>query len=83
MDDSNRLDRIETKIDGLGQHLSDISVTLAGQHESLNYHIKRTDLLEKEQRGMKTRQDMGMGALKLLGAVATILTILEAIRALK
>lgn len=81
--DDKRLERIEQKVDDSNEHLAAIDVTLALQHESLKLHMKRSDQLEEIVKGLKTRADMTSGAIKMLGVVATLLTILEAIRALK
>lgn len=76
MSDDTRLARIEDKVDK-------IDTTLAGIGVDVAYHIKRTDMLEAELKPLKTQLDMAAGAIKVLGLVATILTVLEAIRAFK
>jgi predicted nuclease with TOPRIM domain len=78
-----QLIRLEAKVDDSNEHLSSIDVTLALQHESLRLHMKRSDQLEDIVKGLKTKSDMTSGAIKMLGLIATILTVLEAIRALK
>lgn len=45
--EGHRLDRIEDKIDKLGERLNSIDVTLAAQHVSLEHHIRRTEILEE------------------------------------
>jgi hypothetical protein len=78
-----RLIRLEAKIDDSNEHLASIDLTIALQHESLRLHMKRSDQLEEIVKTLKTKSDMTSGAIKMLGLVATILAILEAIRALK
>jgi archaellum component FlaC len=70
--DDKRLERIESKLDATNSHLSSIDVTLASQHESLKYHIKRTELLEAELKPIKKHVDMVAGAFKLIGLTAAL-----------
>lgn len=42
----DRLDKIESKLDEGRDHLASVDVTLAKQAADLEYHIKRTNLLE-------------------------------------
>lgn len=50
MDDisDKRLERIETKVDDISDHLGAIDVTLGAQHVTLREHIRRTKLLEEK-----------------------------------
>lgn len=80
MSDDKRLERIEIKIDDINDHLGSINVILGQQHESLKFHIKRTNLLEAELKPIRRHIDMVNGALKLSGLLATILAIFQAAR---
>ena len=80
MSDDKRLERIENKIDGIKDHLSDINVTLASQHESLSTHIKRSDLLEAQMIEMRSQTDSIKGAAKLIKVLAILAGIIETIR---
>lgn len=87
MDSANgRLDRIEGKIDKLSEHLSNMDVTLAAQHISLENHIRRTELLEAQVIPMKKRYDTLNGVIKGLtvlgGLAAGILAILKLYKAI-
>lgn len=77
MDSEKRSIRIENKIDGLGDRLASIESTLAAQHESLVYHIKRTDLLEAKVDQVESFKDKFAGSLKLISLVAMIAGIVE------
>ncbi len=77
--DDKRLERMEVKLDDISDHLSSIDVTLGAQHVSLRDHIRRTALLEKEIIPIKRHVNMVDGALKLLGIMAVIATIIEAV----
>lgn len=81
--DDKRLERIEAKIDDQNGHLSAIDATLAAQHESLKLHMKRSEMLEAAFLPVKSRVDMALGAIALLGLIGTIAVIIEAFRALK
>lgn len=83
MADDTRLERIENKVDATKEHLANIDKTLIAQHISLKDHIRRTELLETTIKPIQSKLDMAAGAIKVLGLVATLLTILEAIRAFK
>lgn len=48
MSSNKDVDKLEAKIDKLDERLDGIAVTLVKNTESLEYHIKRTDLLEKK-----------------------------------
>jgi hypothetical protein len=77
--EDNKLDRIEFKVDKISEHVQEINVTLASQHESIKYHIKRTDLLEEQIKPLNAFKARFEGALKLLGVIGIIATIIEAI----
>lgn len=83
MSDDKRLERVEDKVDQIATDISAINVTLSSQHTSLKEHIRRTNLLEAELKPIKTRQDMLLGALKLLASAGAIVALIEAIRLLK
>ncbi len=80
MVDDKRLERIEDKVDIIGQHVGSINVTLAGQHISLEEHIRRTALLESELKPIKKHVDMVSGAMKLLAVAATLIAIYKALK---
>lgn len=78
MDSSEkRIIRIEDKIDILSDKLASIDSTLASQHESLKYHIRRTDLLEAKVEPLESFKDKFAGSLKLISIVAMIAGIIE------
>jgi len=71
-------DGLHHKIDKISEDITDIKVNMAGinstlssQKDSLDHHIKRTDLLE---------QRMEKLPYKLLAAIATLITILGTIK---
>lgn len=82
MSDDKRLERIEKKVDDSNDHLASIDATLSAQHVSLKEHMRRTALLEADIRPIKRHVDMMSGALKLLGAVALIVGIIEGLMVL-
>lgn len=43
----DRFDKIESKLDKMNESLHNIDVSMARNTESLEQHMKRTDLLEK------------------------------------
>lgn len=69
-----RLDRIEEK-------LETIIVEQAKQHVTLQEHTKRSTMLEDEFKPMRLHIAQIQGAMKLLGILALIGAILEAVLA--
>jgi len=72
-------ERTENKLDSIVSDVNLIKVTLAAQNMSLEDHIKRTNILEGEIRPIKRHVYQVEGALKLLGALALMAAIVEAI----
>lgn len=79
MSDDRRLERIENKIDETADHMASIDVTLGQQHISLREHIRRTNALEAELKPIKRHVYMIEGFFKVLGVLASIAVIIEAI----
>jgi len=77
MSDDKRLERIETKVDKISDHLGSIDVTLSAQHESLKDHIRRTEVLEATILPIKKHVDMVKGAMALITLLGVLLGILE------
>lgn len=76
--DDNRLNRIESKIDTVTDKVDTINQILAQQHESLKYHIKRTDLLEQQIAPLR-RHDINITfMIQLIIYIAAILGAIEA-----
>jgi len=48
-----RLERMESKLDKVVDQLGQLNVTLSRNTDSLEYHVKRTDILEAEIHPMK------------------------------
>ena len=71
----DRFDRIESKIDVIQAHASAIDSTLTGQAKDIEYHIKRTDLLQVEVSATSAARQRVNGAWLLIGGVATLLGI--------
>lgn len=71
--------RIENKLDHVVEKIGSIDVTLAKQHVSLAEHIRRTNALESQLEPVKRHVNMVHGALKLIGLVALLGGIVEAI----
>lgn len=77
---SQRLDKIEDKIDDVRSSINNIEVIAArqavlldGQHNSLVEHIRRTELLEGKVEPMEKKWAMLHGALKLIGLVSLLI----------
>lgn len=73
----DRLLRIEEKIDKLVERLGSIDVTLAKQHDQLEYHIKRTDLLESELKPVRDHVRFLKTAMKWIAVCGTIAGIVK------
>lgn len=76
MNDDKRIERIETKIDDIGDTLGEVNVTLGKQHESLKAHMRRTAILEQTIIPLQKRANMIEGvilAITLAAAIAEII----------
>ena len=69
--------KLDSKVDKISDRLSSVDVTLARQHESLDTHIKRTEILEEKLEPVEKHVAMMNGALKLLGIIGVLVGILE------
>lgn len=64
----------------LVEKIHNIDTTLAAQHESLKEHIRRTALLERTIEPVKRHVAMVEGALKLVGGISVLVTIIQIFR---
>ncbi len=76
---SDILKRLEDKIDKIDSRLDNVDITLAKQSVVLEVHVKRTNLLEEAIKPLSVHVSMINGALKLLGVLAMVAAIVEAI----
>lgn len=83
MSNDNRLERIEVKLDDIGDHLGQMNVVLGAQHITLQEHIRRTEALESQIIPIKKHVDMVKGAGVLISLLATIAGILAVIHSFK
>lgn len=74
-----KYDKLDAKLDKLDSRLDSIDITLARQCDSLEMHIKRTDLLEEEVKPLRKFMLQILGVGKFLALVSLILTIIATI----
>lgn len=74
-----RFDRLDEKLDRLDMRLDNIDVTLTKQAAQLEYHIKRTDLLEEKVKPVVDYATAAWVAIKVAGAAAVIVGLLKAL----
>lgn len=72
-----KIDYIIEKIDHIDSRLNKIEIIQSAMSQDLKYHIKRTDLLEKELKPIKTKYQQLVGIMKFVGGVFAILTLFE------
>lgn len=70
--------RLEEKLDKMADHMAEMNVTLGKQSIILEEHIRRTDLLEKKIEPIEKHVHRVEGAFKLIGLIATLAAIVEA-----
>jgi chromosome segregation ATPase len=77
-----KLDKIESRLEKIEDSLSSIDKTLVKQHGELEKHIMRTEIneqmmqaLHEEFKPVRKHISMLEGALKFVGIVATVVTI--------
>lgn len=76
-----QLNKIEEKVDKIEEKISNIDVTLAKQAKDLEHHIYRTDLAEsnlellrEEMKPVKKHVALMDTSLKVIGAIASVIT---------
>ena len=77
---NDRLDRIEVSMDKIEEAMTKMGNTLSMQHESLLYHIRRTDLLESQMVMIQKTHNQMSGALKFISVLATIVSIIITVK---
>lgn len=70
------------KLDKIIDRLGEIDVTLAAQHVTLEDHIRRTEILEKEIVPLTKSMSMLQGAIKVIALAGVLATMLEAIHSM-
>ena len=75
MDD--KLERIENKLDRVVDQIGEINETTAKQQVSLEYHIKRTDLLEKKLEPVEEHVNLVSSLFKIIAGIAVLAGIVE------
>lgn len=73
---------MEAKLDQIANDITEIKVTQGKQHESLVYHIKRTDILEEHVKPVIEFRAHVLGAFKLISLIALGVGMVEGIVAL-
>ena len=66
------MEKISGKVDIILEKINEINVTLAQQHESLKYHIKRTDLIEEDIKPIKAHVAAVKMVMQLVGVAAAL-----------
>lgn len=77
---TDKLERIEVKIDSLHDRLHNVDTTLAAQHVSLKEHIRRTGILEGQIEPIKKHVAMVEGALKVIGGASILAAIIQLLK---
>jgi hypothetical protein len=80
--DNDRGVRMEAKLDKIADDITEIKETQAKHHVSLEYHIKRTDLLEEIIKPVIEFLAMVKGVTKFIGLIALGAGIIEGVVAL-
>ncbi len=79
MDHNNKLsERILEELTHLRAEAAEIKITLARNTTSLEYHIKRTDNLEKKLEPVEQHVDQVRGAFKFIGLLSLVVGIAAA-----
>ena len=69
------MDRIEEKLDRIDERLDSLDKNMAVNNTLLEYHIKRTDMLEEEVKPLKGHVLKAQGVLVFIGVLASIVAI--------
>ena len=69
------MDRIEEKLDRIDERLDSLDKNMAVNNTLLEYHIKRTDMLEEEVKPLKGHVLKAQGVLVFIGALSTLVAV--------
>lgn len=75
----NKIDTIEKKIDKTVEHIGEINITLAKQHVSLDAHMRRSDLLEKQVALAEKKVYTMDGTFKMMMSLGICIGVLTAL----
>jgi len=65
----DEIEKLSIKLDKIDERIDSIDKGLAVYNSQLKFHIKRTDIIEKELKPLKTLFNKGQGVLAFLGIV--------------
>ncbi len=69
------MSRIEEKLDKIDERIDKIDKALAVNNTLLEYHIKRTDLLEAEVKPLKGHVLKAQGILVFIGVLSSVIAV--------
>jgi len=69
------MDRIEEKLDKIDERIDNIDKNLAVNNTLLEYHIKRTDMLEEEVKPLKGHVLKAQGILVFIGVLSSLVAV--------
>lgn len=75
-------DGVIEKLDRIDSRLDNIEIVLTGQAKDIQYHIKRTDMLEAELKPISKSWVQLMGIVKFIASLAVIAGSIEAAKIL-
>jgi hypothetical protein len=68
--------RLDEKIDGISEKISEINVTLAAQHISLKEHIRRTEILETRLEPIESHVLLMNSSAKIISLVGIVMGVI-------
>lgn len=68
-------------LEGMDKRLDSIDITLAKQAKDLEYHIKRTDLLQDEVKPLKDHVNMITAGIKILMGIGAVIGFIAGVYA--
>ena len=73
------LDKLDEKLEKIDKRIDSIDKHLAVYNSQLRFHIKRTDMLERDIEPLKIHLNKTHGILTFIGVIATVITVVVAI----
>ena len=77
------LEKIDRKLEKIDERIDNIDKHLAVYNSQLRYHIKRTDMIEKDIEPLKVHLNKTHGILTFIGVIATVITVVATIVSIK
>ena len=75
----SKLDKLDERLDKIDIHLGKVDITMSRNTDSLEEHMKRTELLEGQLESIQVHINYVQGIVKLISLISIIVGIYKAV----